>query len=94
MRHFLAWFDENGFSLMGMVAAWHANSATSGLVWDLTIAAAALTLWVLIEVVRSRNWWGLAGDSGDLLHRGQLRPAALSRDPARAAQPSRNARLK
>ena len=36
---------------MGMVEAWHANAATSGLVWDLTIAAAALTLWVLIEVV-------------------------------------------
>ncbi|MFO7920321.1 DUF2834 domain-containing protein [Rhodobacteraceae bacterium W635] len=59
MRYFLAWFDENGFTLMGMVEAWHANAATSGLVWDLTIAAAALTLWVLIEVVRSRNWWGL-----------------------------------
>ena len=59
MRHFLAWFGENGWSIMGMVDAWHANAATSGLVWDLTIAALALTIWVLIEAVRGRNWWGL-----------------------------------
>lgn len=59
MRYFLAWFGENGFTIMGMVDAWHANAATSGLVWDLTIAAVALTLWVLIEGVRNRNWWGL-----------------------------------
>jgi len=59
MRYFLAWFAENGLSIMGMVDAWHANAATSGLVWDLTVSALALTLWVLIEVVRGRNWWGL-----------------------------------
>lgn len=59
MRYFLAWFAENGLSIMGMVDAWHANTATSGLVWDLTVSALALTLWVLIEVVRVRNWWGL-----------------------------------
>lgn len=59
MRHFLAWFDQNGFSILGMVDAWHANAATSGLVWDLTIAALALTIWVLIETVQRRNWWGL-----------------------------------
>ena len=59
MRYFLAWFGENGWSIMGMVDAWHANAATSGLVWDLTIAALALTLWVLIETLRDRNWWGL-----------------------------------
>ena len=59
MRYFLAWFGENGFSIMGMVDAWHVNAATSGLVWDLTIAALALTVWVLIETSRDRNWWGL-----------------------------------
>lgn len=59
MRYFLAWFGENGFSIMGMVDAWHVNAATSGLVWDLTIAALALTLWVLIEAVQQRNWRGL-----------------------------------
>ncbi len=59
MRYFLAWFGENGFSIMGMVDAWHANAASSGLVWDLTIAAGALTLWVLIETIRDRNLRGL-----------------------------------
>lgn len=50
MRYFLAWFDANGFNLNGMLAAWHANDATSGLVWDLTIAAVALTVWIVAEV--------------------------------------------
>jgi len=59
MYYFLAWFGENGFDLGGMVDAWHANAASSGLVWDLTIAAVALTVWVLFEVVRHRHWAGL-----------------------------------
>lgn len=59
MAYFLSWFQENGFDLMGMVDAWHANDAASGLVWDLTIAAIALTLWVLVESIRCKNWWGL-----------------------------------
>jgi hypothetical protein len=59
MYYFLAWFGENGFDLGGMVDAWHANAASSGLVWDLTIAAVALTFWVLVEVVRHRHWAGL-----------------------------------
>jgi len=56
---FLALVGQNGFDLPGMVAAWHANAATSGLVWDLTIAAVALSLWILAEVVRRRHWPGL-----------------------------------
>jgi hypothetical protein len=59
MAYFLSWFQENGFDLMGMVDAWHANDAASGLVWDLTIAAIALTVWVLVESIRGKNWWGL-----------------------------------
>ena len=59
MYYFLAWFGENGFDLGGMVDAWHANAASSGLVWDLTIAAVALTVWVLVEAVRHRHWAGL-----------------------------------
>lgn len=55
MYYFLSWFGENGFDLGGMIAAWHANAATSGLVWDLTIAAVALTLWILAEVAVRRN---------------------------------------
>ncbi|GAW35938.1 hypothetical protein RA2_03006 [Roseovarius sp. A-2] len=55
----LAWFRENGFDLGGMVDAWHVNAASSGLVWALTIAALALTVWVLVEVLRHRHWTGL-----------------------------------
>lgn len=59
MVYFLQWFGENGYDLAGMVEAWHANAATSGLVWDLTIAAIALAVWILAEVVRRRMWHGL-----------------------------------
>ncbi|WP_093923139.1 DUF2834 domain-containing protein [Sulfitobacter brevis] len=59
MYYFIQWFSENGLSLSGMVAAWHANAASSGLVWDLTIAAIALTVWVLAEVSVRRNWRAL-----------------------------------
>lgn len=59
MYYFLQWFWQNGFSLTGMVDAWHANAATSGLVWDLTIAAVALTLWIVVDVMRRRRWLGL-----------------------------------
>ncbi|KPP84039.1 MAG: Protein of unknown function (DUF2834) [Rhodobacteraceae bacterium HLUCCA08] len=59
MAWFVAWFRDNGLSLPGMIEAWHANAATSGLVWDLTIAAIALTLWVIAESLRHRHWAGL-----------------------------------
>ena len=59
MSWFLAWFNENGYSLAGMVEAWHVNAATSGLVWDLTIAAVALTIWIIAEVWVRRNWGAL-----------------------------------
>ncbi|MFK7879380.1 DUF2834 domain-containing protein [Roseobacter sp.] len=59
MSYFLGWFNENGYDLMAMVDAWHVNAATSGLVWDLTIAAVALTIWVLAESIGNRRWWGL-----------------------------------
>ncbi len=59
MYYFIGWFNENTWSLMAMVDAWHANLATSGLVWDLTVAAVALTVWIIAEVATRRNWIGL-----------------------------------
>jgi hypothetical protein len=56
MSYFVAWFRANGWSLGGMIDAWHANAATSGLVWDLTIAAVALTVWIVAEAARRRDW--------------------------------------
>ena len=57
--YFVAWFRVYGFSINGLLEAWHANFATSGLVWDLTIAAFALTVWVLAETYVRKNWSAL-----------------------------------
>ena len=59
MWWFVAWFRKNGWSLARMIDAWHVNAATSGLVWDLTIAATALTVWILAETVVRKNWTAL-----------------------------------
>ncbi len=59
MSYFVAWFNEHGWQLGPMIDAWYVNDATSGLVWDLTIAALALTLWVVAECVQRRDWLGL-----------------------------------
>lgn len=59
MYYFVQWFQENGWDLMAMVDAWHVNTATSGLVWDLTIATMALTIWIIAEVATRRNWGAL-----------------------------------
>ena len=59
MYYFILWFNENGYGLSAMVDAWHVNNATSGLVWDLTIAAVALTVFIVAEVAVRRNWLAL-----------------------------------
>ena len=59
MFWFITWFNANGYDLMAMVDAWHVNAATSGLVWDLTIAATALTVWIIAEVRVLKNWLAL-----------------------------------
>ena len=57
MRHFIAWFNAEGYNLGHMIDAWFVNEATSGLVWDLTIAAIALVIWVASEVWVRRDYW-------------------------------------
>jgi len=59
MYFFLAWFMTHGWSLSAMMQAWNVNAATSGLVWDLTIAAVALTVWILAECWVRRDWLSL-----------------------------------
>ena len=56
MYYFVTWFQANSWDIMAMVDAWHANAASSGLVWDLTISAVALTIWVVVEAVKTRDW--------------------------------------
>jgi hypothetical protein len=59
MYYFIQWFQAEGWALGPMIDAWYVNDATSGLVWDLTIAAIALTVFVVAEATRQRNWLGL-----------------------------------
>lgn len=59
MVHFVSWFVAEGWSLGGMITAWNVNAATTGLVWDLTIAAIAWTVFVIAECTARRDWLGL-----------------------------------
>ena len=56
MYYFIMWFQAEGFNLGLILEAWHANAASSGLVWDLTIAAIALTVWILYDVFQFRKY--------------------------------------
>ncbi|MGH1577312.1 DUF2834 domain-containing protein [Planktotalea sp.] len=59
MYYFIRWFRQEGLDIGKMMSAWNSNLASSGLVWDLTIAAIALTVWILAEVAARRNWSAL-----------------------------------
>lgn len=59
MYYFLGYMRETGTGLSGLIDAWYVNASTTGLVWDLTIAAIALTVWVLVECISRRLWIGL-----------------------------------
>lgn len=59
MYYFMSWLRANDWSLSSLIDAWYVNDSTHGLVWDLTIAAIALTVWVIVESVQRRNWLGL-----------------------------------
>jgi uncharacterized membrane protein YczE len=57
--YFIVWFAANGFDIAALISAWKANAASTGLFWDLTISAIALSLFVIAEVAVRRNWIGL-----------------------------------
>ena len=59
MYYFVSWFEAHGYDLGAMVEAWNVNDATTGLVYDLTVAAAALTVWVIWETIQRRAWLNL-----------------------------------
>lgn len=56
MIYFVAWFNEFGWSLTGMVEAWNVNDAATGLVYDLTIAAVTLTVFAIYEATVRKDW--------------------------------------
>jgi hypothetical protein len=59
MYWFLRYMRETGTGLSGMIDAWYVNASTTGLTWDLTIAAIALTVWIVAETVSHRRWLNL-----------------------------------
>lgn len=59
MIYFIGYMRETGTGLSGLIDAWYVNASTTGLTWDLTIAAVVLTIWVLAECVSGRQWRGL-----------------------------------
>ncbi|QFT64845.1 DUF2834 domain-containing protein [Roseivivax sp. THAF30] len=59
MYWFVTYLSQNDWSFGALIDAWYVNASTTGLTWDLTIAAVTLTLWVLAEVAMRRNWTGL-----------------------------------
>lgn len=56
MYWFVTHMRATGTGISGLVDAWHVNASTTGLTWDLTIAAIALTVWILAETWVRKNW--------------------------------------
>ena len=59
MYYFIGYMRETGTGLSGLIDAWYVNASTTGLTWDLTIAAVTLTVFIIAEVAVRRNWIGL-----------------------------------
>jgi hypothetical protein len=59
MYWFITYMRETGTGLSGLIDAWYVNASTTGLTWDLTIAAITLTVWIIAETVTRKNWIAL-----------------------------------
>lgn len=59
MAWFVAFWRQEGWSLSRLVDSWFVNAGSTGLAWDLAIAALALTIWILTETWVRRNWIAL-----------------------------------
>jgi hypothetical protein len=59
MYWFIRYMRETGTGLSGLIDAWYVNASTTGLTWDLTIAAIALTVWVVVETAQRKAWVNL-----------------------------------
>ena len=56
MVYFVGYMRAEGTGLAGLIDAWYVNDSTTGLTWDLTIAAVTLTVWVAAETIQSRQF--------------------------------------
>ena len=59
MYWFVTYMRETGTGLSGLIDAWYVNASTTGLTWDLTIAAITLLVWVLVETWQRKAWLNL-----------------------------------
>ena len=59
MYWFFTYMQETGTGLGGLIDAWYVNASTTGLTWDLTIAAITLTVWIIAESGRRKDWLAL-----------------------------------
>lgn len=59
MYWFVTYMRETGTGLGGLIQAWSVNASTKGLTSDLTIAAVALTVWIIAETIRRKAWVNL-----------------------------------
>ncbi len=59
MYWFIAYMNETGSGLSGLISAWYVNASSTGLTWDLTISAIALTVWIIAETWVRKNWSAL-----------------------------------
>ncbi|WP_298801490.1 DUF2834 domain-containing protein [uncultured Lentibacter sp.] len=55
MYYFLSYMQAEGVGLAGLSRAWYVNASTTGLTWDLIIAALSLTVWVIYEASKTRD---------------------------------------
>jgi Terpene cyclase DEP1 len=56
MYWFVTHMRDTGTGLSGLIDAWYVNASTTGLTWDLTIAAITLTVWIIAETTVRKNW--------------------------------------
>lgn len=59
MYWFLSYMAANEGGLGALIDAWYVNDSTTGLTWDLTIAAITLTVWIIAETAVRKNWLAL-----------------------------------
>jgi len=59
MFWFITFWRTEEASLSALIDSWYVNAGTTGLVWDLTIAAIALTIWIIAETWARGNWIAL-----------------------------------
>jgi len=59
MMYFVPWMQQNGTDLSALISAWKATPATTGLYYDMLIAAISLNIWIVVETYIRKDYWVL-----------------------------------